>query len=532
MKFLNLLIVLQIVFFISCKHKNSPASQQSDPVPESIGTKEDRKALFNYIIAKTEEREAFSPIKESRLGFNPIENMKAYEEELVNAASEEALWYALQKISNARKDRHLSIDHISGGIKAPDIPVEKAPVVFYPDFGVSERTVFFVSDLEENNTESSSAIQIGDELIEINGAPLDSYIKRAEPYMRYSDYNNFLVRLADRVGRKDNELPGSFYKDKLYLKLKNKEGDLYDVALDYKKEVNLKYGRFIRNYKGYELAWKMESFWVYIPKDPNNKTLLLWWYGFRGDLREAIDRLIDYAEENNMLNHDLIIDAVNSRGGSQGAYAIARLTSKPFKTTGGNIRLSDIADDFRDRVIKRYEARKVQMDHDVKETEDDGSYLYNWMKGPVTEELIAGKEYAENVPFKCAHLPHTNTDWIMQPAEKHFTGKMVVFFGPWGGSHLSQFAAMIKDNRLGYTMGMPDGGYSNTWEWHEDLVFPISKKPVVEFMWNIGHTIRPNGEILEGNPVQVDEYIPVTKNNYPDYKNILLNKALRRLQTD
>ena len=64
----------------------------------------------------------------------------------------------------------------------------------------------------------------------------------------------------------------------------------------------------------------------------------------------------------------------------------------------------------------------------------------------------------------------------MKPAEVHFTGKLIAFFGPWGGSHLSQFSAMIYDNNLGHTMGMPDGGYSNTWEWEEDLIFPISKK--------------------------------------------------------
>ena len=100
------------------------------------------------------------------------------------------------------------------------------------------------------------------------------------------------------------------------------------------------------------------------------------------------------------------------------------------------------------------------------------------------------------------------------------------------GSHLSQFSAMINDNDLGYTLGMPDGGYSNTWEWEEDLVFPISGKPVVKFMWSIGHTIRPNGQILEGNPAMIDEFIPVTKENYLEYKNILMEKAINWLNTN
>ena len=78
---------------------------------------------------------------------------------------------------------------------------------------------------------------------------------------------------------------------------------------------------------------------------------------------------------------------------------------------------------------------------------------------------------------------------------------MVCLLSPYGGSHLSQFASIVVDNGLAPVLGMPDGGYSNTWEWTEVLVFPISKKPIVSYMWNIGHTLRPNGEILEGGRV-------------------------------
>ena len=44
-------------------------------------------------------------------------------------------------------------------------------------------------------------------------------------------------------------------------------------------------------------------------------------------------------------------------------------------------------------------------------------------------------------------------------------------------------------------------------------------------MWSIGHTIRPNGEILEGNPALPDEYIPITRENYLDYYDVLLSSA-------
>jgi hypothetical protein len=133
------------------------------------------------------------------------------------------------------------------------------------------------------------------------------------------------------------------------------------------------------------------------------------------------------------------------------------------------------------------------------------------------------------VPFKAAHAPEWS-DGIIHPAEVHFTGKMVCLLGPYGGSHLDQAASIVADNDLGTIIGMPAGGYSNTWEWDEVVHFPISGQPVVEFMWDIGHTIRPNGEILEGNPADVDISIPLTRHNYVDYYPILLRRALAMLE--
>ncbi|MCH6559136.1 hypothetical protein IH799_02145 [candidate division KSB1 bacterium] len=172
--------------------------------------------------------------------------------------------------------------------------------------------------------------------------------------------------------------------------------------------------------------------------------------------------------------------------------------------------------------------RKNVTDHGVTETINDGSWLMDWLESDVTQAIKDGRAYSNNVPFKLAHLPK-HSDGILQPAEIHFTGKLVCFFSPYGGSHLDQFAAQVVDNGMAYTIGMPAGGYSNTWEWEETLVFPTSKKPVVQFMWSMGHTIRPNGEILEGNPAQMDDYIPVTRHNYLTYTEILLESAFKHL---
>lgn len=499
------------------------------------GTLEDREALFNYIVGKTQEREAFSPIKEKALDYNPVEEMMKLKDEVQRASNDTELYYALQKLSAARRDRHLAVSEISGGLVLPGFGHGQAPIRFHPDFSNENNVSLFVSDLSDNiknDLKKGATPALGDVLVMVNGEPIGDYLKRVTPYMRYSTVNNLWMRMAYNLSEKSTNLPPSFYKENLTLTLRKKNNKTYEVILPYLNEVKWQRGRSDKNYPGYkkEESFKFESFELYIPEASSNKSLVLWWYGFRGDLPAASDALVEYAEKHNMLGYDLIIDAVDSRGGSQGAYALARLTSKPFRTTGGNLKLSDITGEFISDYTKRYLSKKAIMDGEGRETADDGTWAIDWLHGPVLKGLAAGQEYSNNVPFKCAHLPYYS-DWMMQPAEKHFTGKIVAFFGPWGGSHLTQFASMIIDNNMGYTIGMPDGGYSNTWEWEEDLAFPNSGQPVVRFMWSIGHTIRANGQIAEGNPAMVNEYIPVSRDNYFNYKQRLIERAQRWLKS-
>jgi hypothetical protein len=67
----------------------------------------------------------------------------------------------------------------------------------------------------------------------------------------------------------------------------------------------------------------------------------------------------------------------------------------------------------------------------------------------------------------------------------------------------------------------------------EVLTFPISGKPVVTIMWNIGQTIRPNGEVLKGHPPKVIEYTPLTAENHKTYHDQLMTRsqAILRQQT-
>ena len=54
-----------------------------------VGTPEMRAALFDTIMARTERREAWSPIKNANLGFDPVQAMLAVKDEVVSAETEE-----------------------------------------------------------------------------------------------------------------------------------------------------------------------------------------------------------------------------------------------------------------------------------------------------------------------------------------------------------------------------------------------------------------------------------------------------------
>ncbi len=79
----------------------------AQPAAYCQSTPDDRAALFDHILAKTLEREAFSPVKNRALGLDVEEAMLQMREEVLAANTQQALYYALAKLSNARKDRHL-----------------------------------------------------------------------------------------------------------------------------------------------------------------------------------------------------------------------------------------------------------------------------------------------------------------------------------------------------------------------------------------------------------------------------------------
>jgi hypothetical protein len=520
-----------------------------------VGTAEDRAALFDYLLAKTLERESFSDVKNVTLGLDIEAGMERHRDELIAADTDEKLFYALEKISNARKDRHLRISLVDGGLelqRTAGISMENypstqseilhAPVRFATDYSTPGSYFVFLSDIStdvadyltiagaeaEGSPPSDVPPAIGDRLVAVNGESIEAYFDRVEPYHRYSTINGLWWQFATWIPQLSYQFPPELYGDQLAVALERPDGSTYSLLLPYltADTINWVLGDDHRRYPGFRLALSTPTYDLHV-SESGDPVILLAWYGFRETLVEDVDRLMEHAQEEGLLDHAIIWDGTRSGGGSKGAYAVQRLSPRPFKTTFGNLRLSDATVMFVEQKRAEFEQNRV-LDSGVTETMDSGAWLMDWLEHDVVPALESGEGYSSNVPFKLAHAPK-DSDGVLDPAPVHFRGPMVALLGPYGGSHLDQFASILADNDLAYLIGMPAGGYSNTWEWEETLHFPISGEPVVGYMWSIGHTIRPNGEVLEGNPADVDEFVPQTRENFRDYYPLLLSRALEHL---
>lgn len=509
------------------------AASCAERAPGATGTADLRLALFDTIVARVERRDAFSEVKNRTLQYDPLTEMRALRDEFADAESEEALFYALARLSNARRDRHLSVLLVPGGLQVGDSsgidpwtgddppapPV--APVRILPDYG--ERGGYFIAD----HAEAFDTPVPGERVVSINHMPIAEWEAVTTPWIRHSSAAGLRWHLAALMTQRSGILPPALRTDSLALEVEDAQGVRSVHQLPWVPAEDVHWSGISEpNYPGLTSVRRTATWDLLVPDD-DSAFLVLVWTGFRETMVADVDTLVAFAARNRWLDHALIVDVTRSRGGSLGPYALQKLQGRSFRTTFGTLRLSDITLPFIESKRADFAARNIN-DGGVPETIDDGSWLMDWLENDVLAALDSDAVHTEPVPFKLAHAPR-DSDGILQPVALHFRGPFAVISGPSGGSHLDQFNAIVKDNSLGPLVGMPAGGYSNTWEWQEILHFPGTGRPVIGFMYDIGHTIRPNGEVLEGNPAQVDEWIPLTSENVTTYYSDLLRAARRRV---
>ncbi len=537
------LILFSAVAF-SCTTLETVAEEEEMPQDEltfDSGTEEDREALFEFLLESTMEWDAFAslpnhPAHQSHpAGIDVAAEMEKYREELIAAETDKEFWFALWKISNVRLDRHLRVTEIDEGLDLPEHLSRRveAPIRFKVDYSDLDNRFFFIGDLgaEIDQLVDGPAPELGDRLTAVNGRQVNEYVEAIRPYQRYSTENPFWWNLASEITRTRDYIPHSkFYDDELEilnLELERPDGSRYEVNVPYMEPDEIEWqGHRERYYPGFVKIEEIEennTFDLFLPEERGYPVVLLQWHRFDRDLPEAMDALMEYAVEHDLLGHHVIVDATRSGGGSRGSYAVRRLQPEPHRGTFGNLKVSEAMERWVEERIERFRTGDVSP-----ATEDDGTWQREWLEEDVRDAIREGRYYTNDVPFKGAHAPKWS-DGIIEPAETHFSGGMTVWLNPAGGSHLDQFAAQIVDNDLAHLMGMPTGGFSNTWQTTEVLRFPTTGKPIVEYQWSLGHSIRPNKEILQYNPAQPHEYIPVTRENYFNYHEMMLERTFQRI---
>ena len=106
-----------------------------------------------------------------------------------------------------------------------------------------------------------------------------------------------------------------------------------------------------------------------------------------GTLLRDVARLMRFAQDRDCLSHDLILDMTRCRGGSRGAYAVQRLFGKRFKTTFGNLRVSDVTPLFVEQQKRRFARLRPRK---AIEDLDNGRWLMQWLLEDVQDAIARG----------------------------------------------------------------------------------------------------------------------------------------------
>ncbi len=256
---------------------------------------------------------------------------------------------------------------------------------------------------------------MGDRIATVNGMAMAGFEEAAWPYIRHSTVAGFRWKLAEALPLRTALFPPGLLGDSLVLGLVGADGTERTVSLPYQPPGELAWrGASEPDYPGFALQWSTPTFNLWLPTDDRRLVLLQWHRFESSSLVDDVDRLLAQAGAEGLLDHAVIFDATRSGGGSLGAYAVQRIQPRPFKTTFGTVRVSDVIPLFVEE--KEAEFREEQVfDSGGPETVDDGTWLMEWIRTDLTEAVARGDSVTEPVPFKLAHAPK-DSDGVLEPA--------------------------------------------------------------------------------------------------------------------
>ena len=160
----------------------------------------------------------------------------------MSASTEDELYYALVQLSNARRDRHLDISLVPGGLRPADVaglavwadesstPLQ-SPVRVFPDY-TSNSAGYFVGDIAAGETWPELP-KIGDRVVSVNGRPVEQWYEATMPFMRHSTQIGLRWKLAEAMTQATAVFPPELREATLQLTVEAKDGSKPSFTLPY-----------------------------------------------------------------------------------------------------------------------------------------------------------------------------------------------------------------------------------------------------------------------------------------------------------
>ena len=479
------------------------------------GSKAQRKKIYTYLIEKTLERQAFSEVKNERLELAFEEDAKALKSDFLNAKEDLDLMRALIMMSNARCDRNVWIDTVDGGYREV-WGIDELPMRFHAEV-TDDGARLFVSDWSSDVEQYTRGYtpSVGDVVLEINGDDVEEVLEEYRPHLRFATEHGLWKAFAGELSRQRELLDTGLYEKKVTLKLEVQDRRIPSkIVLPYRSRQLNDWVRPVQQVRpGFETVLETGSFDVL--KHASREVLLLLLHAFDTDLVDDVHELELFLTDEELWEHDFIVDATEARtGGTASPVPLLRVLAKePFHPCSGQVRISDLVEEYSD-VMRRREGRD--------------SEAVRWIQEEVQAAADAGDEWSPATPWPPG-VTQGDSEGLLRPAELHVQGNVVYLFSSEVDGVVDQLSALVIDGGLGWSIGTPTGGRGTDWRWSETLELPGTDKKIAAFMWSIARIVRPNGELLDGNPPTPHDPIAVTAESWAGWYTSVLERALAYL---
>ncbi len=181
----------------------------------------------------------------------------------------------------------------------------------------------------------------GDKLLSINGLPVEHYLERVEPYIAASTEERLWLEFAVNASVRRMDFGPELYQGEVTYELLRPTGERFTATLPYLDPCPLEWSgapvephftgephlspqtftkagwAFRKRYPGFGEALRTRSYRLHLPEKPGRRVVVLDWIRFHDESYEAdVDRLMEFAAENGLLDHDVVCDLTTSPGAS------------------------------------------------------------------------------------------------------------------------------------------------------------------------------------------------------------------------